>query len=180
MHMKSKQRFTDSLAKMKLPALDLGSSEKSIPADATSEVDSSGRRLERGGQRASGEAVFPATAHGGRRRPISSRDGLGGRERSVRVRGNRTRWTEGSRGRAERVRNGCGLVSRASGSRGHAYREPASNRQAAAMREGAHGSAHAHVAHSIFLPEGGWVSKLPETYLNLIFYFQPSQLITIK
>jgi hypothetical protein len=49
MHMKSKQRFTDSLAKMKLPALDLGSSEKSIPADATSEVDSSGRRLERGG-----------------------------------------------------------------------------------------------------------------------------------
>jgi hypothetical protein len=42
-------------------------------------------------------------------------------------------------------------VSRASGSRGHAYREPASDRQAAAMREGAHGAARAHLAHSILL-----------------------------
>jgi hypothetical protein len=73
------QRFTDTLAKMKLPALYLGSSEKSGPADATSEAYFSGRRLDRGeeagGQRAGGETVFPATAHGGRRRPISSRDG---------------------------------------------------------------------------------------------------------
>jgi hypothetical protein len=44
MYMKSMQQFTDSLAKMKLPALDLdnGSSEKSSPATAASEVDSSG------------------------------------------------------------------------------------------------------------------------------------------
>jgi hypothetical protein len=98
MHMKSRQRFTNSLAKMKFPALDLGSSEKSIPADTTFEADSSGRRLERGGQRASEEAVFPATAHGGRRRPIISRDGLGGRERSVR--GSHTRGATRSRRKA--------------------------------------------------------------------------------
>ena len=44
MYMKSMQQFTDSLAKMKLPALDLdnGSSEKSSPAAAASEADSSG------------------------------------------------------------------------------------------------------------------------------------------
>ncbi|RLN36020.1 hypothetical protein C2845_PM03G11550 [Panicum miliaceum] len=44
MYMKSMQQFTDSLARMKLPALDLnnGSSEKSSPAAAASEADSSG------------------------------------------------------------------------------------------------------------------------------------------
>ncbi|CAN6205902.1 unnamed protein product [Urochloa humidicola] len=45
MYMKSMQQFTDSLAKMKLPAFDLdngGSSEKSSPAAAASEADSSG------------------------------------------------------------------------------------------------------------------------------------------
>jgi len=44
MYMKSMQQFTDSLAKMKLPSLDLdnGSSEKSSPAAAASEADSSG------------------------------------------------------------------------------------------------------------------------------------------
>lgn len=44
MYMKSMQQFTDSLAKMKLPALDIdnGSSGKSSPAAATSEADSTG------------------------------------------------------------------------------------------------------------------------------------------
>ncbi|WVZ66519.1 hypothetical protein U9M48_015726, partial [Paspalum notatum var. saurae] len=44
MYMKSMQQFTDSLAKMKLPALDLdnGSSDKSSPAAAVSEADSTG------------------------------------------------------------------------------------------------------------------------------------------
>ncbi|CAN6168606.1 unnamed protein product [Urochloa humidicola] len=44
MYMKSMQQFTESLAKMKLPALDLdnGSSEKSSPAATASEADSSG------------------------------------------------------------------------------------------------------------------------------------------
>ena len=44
LYMKSMQQFTDSLAKMKLPALDLdnGSSEKSSPVAAASEADSSG------------------------------------------------------------------------------------------------------------------------------------------
>ncbi|CAN6219396.1 unnamed protein product [Urochloa humidicola] len=44
MYMKSMQQFTESLAKMKLPGLDLdnGSSEKSSPAAAASEADSSG------------------------------------------------------------------------------------------------------------------------------------------
>ncbi|CAD6223333.1 unnamed protein product [Miscanthus lutarioriparius] len=44
MYMKSMQQFTDSLAKMKLPALDIdnGSSGKSSPAAATPDADSTG------------------------------------------------------------------------------------------------------------------------------------------
>jgi hypothetical protein len=54
------QRFTDTLAKMKLPALYLGSSEKSGPADATSEAYFSGRRLDRG-EEASGQDEKPSS-----------------------------------------------------------------------------------------------------------------------
>lgn len=62
MYMKSMQQFTDSLAKMKLPSLDLGngSSEKSSPAAAASEADSSG---------ADSSAVKKPTASGQQEKP---------------------------------------------------------------------------------------------------------------
>jgi hypothetical protein len=111
------QRFTDTLAKMKLPALYLGSSEKSGPADATSEAYFSGRRLDRG-EEASGQDEKPSSprlpmAEGGAR-SVPATAMRKGALRLGELHAVDRREPRESRVRQKRKRSG----SRASGSRG--------------------------------------------------------------